>query len=259
MARVKLFYTVIAALFGLGVAPPPAQAQPVVVSAGYAPPSIVLAPGALITIYVTGLELAGQSFSASSVPLPTTLGGISVTLTSQVSSSVPAAPLFSVASVPGAPQFTAITIEVPSEIYSGIPAGFAGTIAASQNGIPAPSVPTLLVESNVQVIKQCTAPLTQSAISAPSQSAYHRLIPGYIPLVAAFCRKAAEAPAVKTCLRGSWRAPDHFLSGRTGKQAGQRCTQSQPPTGSDPIFFPLCRAGGSRAFCSHSTRVVHSP
>lgn len=52
-----------------------------VVGAGYSPAApIILAPGQIVTVFVTGLTVPASPISATTVPLPYKLGGISATL-----------------------------------------------------------------------------------------------------------------------------------------------------------------------------------
>ena len=100
-----------------------AQAGPVVMSAGHIPPiPLVLAPGQIVTLYVSGLttNLApGQSVSAQSTPLPTNLGGVSATMTQFSGPSPLAIPLLMIFPVQcqQAPcTLIGITIQVPFEL-----------------------------------------------------------------------------------------------------------------------------------------------
>jgi len=66
------------------------QTTSAIVGAGYAPTTpITVAPGQIITVFVTGFATPADQIAASTVPLPRKLGGISATL-------VPTAPAISV-------------------------------------------------------------------------------------------------------------------------------------------------------------------
>lgn len=105
-----------------------AQTGGAVVGAGYhgfAPISV--APGQVITVFVTGVGNVTQSFSAGTPPLPTTLGGISATLSEFGNTSVPIVsvnPVITCFNTGIAPQpcntVTAVTLQIPFEIHVGI-------------------------------------------------------------------------------------------------------------------------------------------
>ncbi len=83
-----------------------------IIDVGYALPRLPrLAPGQVVTIFLTGLSPTRQGL-ASSIPLPTELAGIAVRLT-QGSTSLPV-PIFSVTSVDA--STTGVTIQVPYEL-----------------------------------------------------------------------------------------------------------------------------------------------
>lgn len=91
------------------------------------PTLIPVAPGQVVPLLVTGLQtiLPGGSISANEVPLPTTLAGISVTLTQPPTSYSRLLPIFSIhqfdhCSPLRAPAFTclltAITVQIPFDL-----------------------------------------------------------------------------------------------------------------------------------------------
>ena len=108
-----------------------AQGGGAVVGAGYhtfAPTSV--APGQVITVFVTGIGNVTQKYSAGSLPLPITLGGISATL-NESGVITAAAPILAVfpssaclANI-AAPQpcgtITAVTLQIPFELLPNIP------------------------------------------------------------------------------------------------------------------------------------------
>jgi uncharacterized protein (TIGR03437 family) len=122
---------------------PTVLAQISVVGAGYrvpAPPSA--APGEVVTLSVTGLKTRiATPQSASTVPLPTTLAGISVTLNQGTASL--AAPVFRIqqtgvcaAATNSSPDcfITSITIQVPFEIVAQGSPVVPLSVTVSENG-----------------------------------------------------------------------------------------------------------------------------
>jgi uncharacterized protein (TIGR03437 family) len=114
-------------LIGLGVTPLGAQ-TPILMTAGYRTPTpMVVAPGQVVNLYVSGtptvLPATTPTIQATTVPLPATLGGFSVTMRQGTSSY--AVPLFSVEQVANCtdadtatPQCTTtiLTVQIPAEI-----------------------------------------------------------------------------------------------------------------------------------------------
>src|SRR5579871_5534978 len=96
------------------------------VGAGYAnPASIRVAPGQITTIFATGLNPDfSQPQVATTLPLPTTLGGIAVTVNQASPQQSLMVPLLSVAQVnlcgnhAGTPEclLTAVTLQIPYEL-----------------------------------------------------------------------------------------------------------------------------------------------
>ena len=113
-------------VFCLSVAAASAQ-NAAVVGAGYhtfAP--VLVAPGQVITVFVTGIGNVTQKYSAGSLPLPTMLGGISASL-DELGVTITAAPIlavfpFSACQANIAPQpcgtITAVTLQIPFELQS---------------------------------------------------------------------------------------------------------------------------------------------
>src|SRR5690242_7129962 len=101
-----------------------------VVGAGYhtfAPVSV--APGQVITVFVTGIGNVTQKYSAGSLPLPTTLGGISASL-DELGVTITAAPILAVFPFSAclnnvAPQpcgtIIAVTLQIPFELQPNEP------------------------------------------------------------------------------------------------------------------------------------------
>jgi len=122
-------------VFCISIAAALAQGGAAVVGAGYhtfAP--IYVAPGQVITVFVTGIGNVTQKYSAGNLPLPTTLGGISASL-DELGVTIAAAPILAVFPVSAclaniAPQpcgtITAVTLQIPFELQPNRP----GTLGA---------------------------------------------------------------------------------------------------------------------------------
>jgi uncharacterized protein (TIGR03437 family) len=114
---------------------PIAAQTPVLAGGGYASPlPLRVAPGQVVTLYVTGTRTIfppeSAAIRATSVPLPAVLGGFSVTLRQGGTYAVP---LFSVEQTPVCPDgdrsspgciLTAITVQIPYELMA-VPPGSA--------------------------------------------------------------------------------------------------------------------------------------
>lgn len=115
-------------VFCVGAATACAQTGGAVVGAGYhAFAPISVAPGQVITVFVTGVGSVTQAFSAGKPPLPTTLGGISATLSEFGNTPVPILsvnPVITCFNTGIAPQpcstVTAVTLQIPFELHVGI-------------------------------------------------------------------------------------------------------------------------------------------
>jgi uncharacterized protein (TIGR03437 family) len=139
--------------------PPPAS----IASAGYSMPRnlIQAAPGQVVSLMVYGLAYKQDvPFVASGFPLPTTLGGISVTL-QQVNNAFPV-PLLSVrqvcSPVPCQP-LTVVTVQIPFEaIAHCVPCAIAsipGVLQVSQTGGATASVQVDLIPDVMHVTGMC--------------------------------------------------------------------------------------------------------
>ena len=148
-------------------------AQPSVAWSGYTRPGpIPVAPGQILTLFVTGIKASlSAPVVAASLPLPLSLAGISVTIRSPSQSYE--APLFSVAPMdPCTPAetggagcpVTAITIQVPYEIS---PPG--GTVlpplalSIAENGVSGPSYPLNGQADNIHILTTCDVAVNLSA------------------------------------------------------------------------------------------------
>jgi len=114
----------------ISVAAASAQGGGAVVGAGYhtfAPISV--APGQVITVFVTGIGNVTQKYSAGNLPLPTTLGGISASLNELGVITAPA-PILAVfpfsacnnkVSTQPCGTITAVTLQIPFELQPNTP------------------------------------------------------------------------------------------------------------------------------------------
>jgi hypothetical protein len=148
-----------------------ANAQPVAVSAGYEQPTINLAPGQVVTIFVDGLNLpAGTDVRARTLPLPRQLAGVSATLVQSTASLVPfenQAALFRVVAFnhcagadPAQPclQRAAVTLQVPVEATANAgPRIFPlfSDLFFSHNGVRGPGVRVRMFEPNIHLVDTC--------------------------------------------------------------------------------------------------------
>ncbi len=142
---------------------------PTLAGSGYSDPSIILvAPGQITTIFVTGLKtvLPSSPVNANIIPLPTTLAGITVTL-----NQTPA-PLLSIQQlavcntappVPPPPSppspdclITAITVQIPYDLAApGDNAGRPVLLTVSENGTVSQTFRVLPMTDNIHVMKTC--------------------------------------------------------------------------------------------------------
>jgi uncharacterized protein (TIGR03437 family) len=108
-----------------------AQNKAAIVGAGaVAPVPISVAPGGIITVYTTGLSPSALPANAQSVPLPTSLAGISASI-QPGALSVPLISVFPVPTCSQAPlcgTLTAIRLQIPFEVPPIIPG--AGVLTA---------------------------------------------------------------------------------------------------------------------------------
>jgi hypothetical protein len=166
-----LFAMSFATLFGQG---------PTLTGTGYADPSVIkVAPGQITTLYVTGLKtvLSVQPVNATSLPLPTTLAGISVTL-NQTGTQPSPIPLLSVqqvsvcstgsASPPLSPTslspdclITAITVQIPFELSlvpnHEFPPPYITALVLTENGNVSKSFKVVPMTDNLHVMNTCDA------------------------------------------------------------------------------------------------------
>lgn len=115
-----------------------AQGGGAVVGAGYhlfGPISV--APGQVITIFVTGVGNVTRKYSAGNPPLPATLGGISATLseTEQGSIAAPILAVFPFSACKNVMQqpcgtITAVTLQIPFDLQPNIPGSFSPPLIA---------------------------------------------------------------------------------------------------------------------------------
>jgi uncharacterized protein (TIGR03437 family) len=154
-----VFLTSVGLLFGQG---------PTLVGTGYTDPSyILIAPGQITTLFVTGLKttLPSAPIKATSFPLPSVLGGISVTLGQNGQQPSPI-PLLSIQQLTqclngsGSCQstgVTAITAQIPFELL--VPEQNAQTteLAISENGNVGKTFTVLPVAVNLHILKSWDA------------------------------------------------------------------------------------------------------
>ncbi len=144
-------------------------ADNLVTSAGYTPPALTkVAPGQVITLYVrTSGAPVTQAVLAGTTPLPTLLGGFSVSLKQTFIGNPILIPLIGI--YPSDPcngvatctPLTAIMVQIPFELIPNVPGSrmpfnFA-TVTVSQNGVAGDALPLQAVPDNIHVITSCDA------------------------------------------------------------------------------------------------------
>jgi len=145
------------------------------ITSGYDYPSTMhVAPGQVVTLFVPG---AGKNspgrVEAGSVPLPTSLAGLSVTLRQSVSLSPVPVPIFSVAAVNACTYgvglcgdvrsvYAAITVQIPFELepYLFGPPTFAALVVR-ENGVDIAAFPVLGEPYHIHVLRACDSILSQ--------------------------------------------------------------------------------------------------
>jgi hypothetical protein len=166
------------------------QTGPTLIGAGYNLPALRLAPGQITTLFVTGLKTVLQSgfINATTVPLPTTLGGISVMLNpnSFVASPVPLLSVQQTAvcysgtssepdgSTPDC-VITAITVQMPVSLGLVIYDPNTGTsttqpatvLVISENGTPSKVFSVIPMSDKLHVLTDCDNYLIGSFKSVP--------------------------------------------------------------------------------------------
>ncbi len=153
-------------LFCLGLASLSAQTA-ILMSAGYGNPApIQAAPGQVITLYISGtktvLPSQSPSIRATTIPLPTTLGGFSVTV--RQGNNTYAAPLVSVVQTQNctdpvsSPQciITALTVQIPFEVGPILtPVPINGDLSVNDNGTDSAHFPIALLFDNIHILTIC--------------------------------------------------------------------------------------------------------
>jgi uncharacterized protein (TIGR03437 family) len=144
------------------------------IGVGYQDPTVVrVAPGQVVPLLMTGLQtiLSGGAVNADHVPLPTSLAGISVTLSQPPNSYSRNLPIFSIRQFNHCPAsvaptsaclLTAITVQIPFDISVPNPLVVSpindqpGTVATIfENGNPSKAFVLSPVPDQVHVIQSC--------------------------------------------------------------------------------------------------------
>ncbi len=142
---------------------------PTLVGTGYSDPSYILvAPGQITTLFVSGLKtvLSTEPIKATSLPLPTSLAGISITFSQNGQQPSPI-PLLSVQQLPMCGNrfspppssgftsdclITAITVQIPFELLLP-PQEETSELAVTENGSVSKAFRVLPVSSNLHILK----------------------------------------------------------------------------------------------------------
>ena len=208
----------------MGLAPLSAQ-TPIFMSAGYTTPTpIQVAPGQVITLYISGtktvLPSQSPSIRATTIPLPKTLGGFSVTV--RQGKNTYAAPLLSVVQTPNCtdanrslPQciITGLTLQIPFDItpmlstlqMAGQPPG---DLSVNDNGTESAHFPIAPLMDSIHILTVCDqlniGPLLPSPCNAIVTHADGTMVSGFSPakpgetVVLYAYGLGQTAPAVKT-------------------------------------------------------------
>ncbi len=162
---------VIATTVAFAAASAAASPQAAILGAGYAAPSIKVAPGQLITIFASGVGAAIQSrVAATTLPLPYSLAGISATIDelSDPPLHKEPVPIFAVGKING---ITAITVQIlfglrtNSFISPLVPPP--ATLTIYENGVAAVTVAIAPTTDQIHIATTCDANLTTPAPGAP--------------------------------------------------------------------------------------------
>ncbi len=150
----------------------------VVGSDPFLPVPLVAAPGEVTTIFVQGIgSQLRERVAATSLPLPTILAGISVSLTQRAAPQGPLpVPLFAVFPIsacanPGIPscgRLTAITLQIPFELVAILGPAGGPTVAhlvVSENGRSGDSIEILPVTDHIHVLRRGDTIIGSGAMS----------------------------------------------------------------------------------------------
>jgi uncharacterized protein (TIGR03437 family) len=170
----RVFY---ATLFSLSLS---AQSS-VIASAGYvAPAPISVAPGQILTVFVTGLNIA-TPLHAPSGPLPYSLGGVTATLRQGSDYPAPLVDvrpvstcpnLVTIAQQPACATLTAVTLQIPYELVPLCPLCARPTLLpaellVSANGQNAAAIELNALSDQIHVLTACDIMLLGSGNIAP--------------------------------------------------------------------------------------------
>jgi hypothetical protein len=160
------FLVIVAALIAVSFA----HAQNEVVSAGYVSPIYpTVASGQVTTLFVRGLNVSDAA--ATGIPLPTTLSGVVVKVTTSIPNYPDRLPIVSVRSYDFCAQrvsvpcpFTHVTVQIPTEPTC-VPTGqlpnecTQGTavivLNVEQNGVTGQNFPVIVASQNPHIITAC--------------------------------------------------------------------------------------------------------
>jgi len=174
----------LARLLLLGALCPPAmlaQAGATLASVGYqGPRPAVVAPGQVITLFVTGATIIlpranlyeDAVITADRLPLPTSLGGFSAAISQSppFSSGPVLLPIFSVAQSDNCPEaqtsdcmVTALTVQMPAGLQwpRTLAPGPTTAITILQNGVPGDAFSLVVYPVNPHIITTCSPPYLQ--------------------------------------------------------------------------------------------------
>jgi uncharacterized protein (TIGR03437 family) len=160
------------------------QAGITLTGAGYVNPTpIQVAPGQVVTFFLSGLKTVlpgpNRSVKATTLPLPTTLAGISATIRHEMFPPIPPVPLFSVDQIntctdaaATSPEclLTAVTVQIPFEIIPTGPTILVYTpteIIFAENGVASRSFLLRPVEDKIHVLTTCDSTRSDGSTGFP--------------------------------------------------------------------------------------------
>lgn len=149
-----------------------AQGAGSILGGGYTLPTLMkVAPGQVITLLAPSVgESLTEVVVADEAPLPTSLGGISVSLRQSAGETPVAVPIFAVSPLNTCPAglqlactgdtFTAITVQIPYELTSNSPGGtiFEGSetvLTVAENGVAGSDFRVNPVLDQIHVLNSC--------------------------------------------------------------------------------------------------------
>jgi uncharacterized protein (TIGR03437 family) len=180
-AWIVLGFILLGAQVGLG--------QNLPMGAGYSSPSAVVrgAPGQVITLFVRNIQTRlTEPVVASSLPLPTNLRGVSVTMNQTANPQTVAVPLFAIFQIDSCQGLTSeaciitgITVQIPFELVAPIPGAVpatqnVATLVVSEDGTPGDPLVLVPLVNQIHVVDLCdTTSFSPNSLPCPAPAVTH--------------------------------------------------------------------------------------